>query len=63
MAQLLQCDACKAISPDENGLYIANHWTEISTQHRHYKFESKKYLICDKCMAKGVTFGNEGIRR
>lgn len=33
MADLKQCDTCGKISPDENGLHIANHWPDFKLKH------------------------------
>ncbi len=56
MGTILECDTCGAKSPDENGLYQANHWHEITYQDRirkHAYFKtSETWLICGGC------FGN-----
>ena len=33
MGTLDQCDGCKIISPDKEGLHISNHWIEIKFSH------------------------------
>jgi hypothetical protein len=59
MAELLQCDVCKKISPDEQGYFIANDWTKITTTDH---FGGDKYLICVECMGKGFIINDEGVR-
>ena len=47
MSTVRKCDGCGKLSPDENGLYIANHWLKIQayrgTMVREYEF-------CNECI-------------
>lgn len=59
--ELRKCDGkgCNLISPDENGLHVANHWTTVKTSHgikdgpagRLDRSWHEKEL-CEKCMEK-----------
>lgn len=32
---LIKCDGCEKISPDKDGIHIANHWVMIRFSHKH----------------------------
>jgi hypothetical protein len=56
MATFEKCDGgCGKISPDEDGLYHANHWVEVAVRDRSgrwrnsFKADSRKYLLCREC--------------
>lgn len=64
MGKLLQCDVCKALSPDAEGLHVANDWhhvSEITGMERLRHYEPKRYLVCTDCMLKGVRIDHKGI--
>lgn len=54
MADFKKCDGCNKVSPDENGMHIANHWTDFVMQHRirrnNYTDNSQKVLLCNDCL-------------
>lgn len=53
-----RCDGCDKESPDEDGLFIANEWCEITVDHRGkhlFTFgtppdTTQMYLLCLECM-------------
>lgn len=53
MSELIQCDGCKAVSPDNNGLHVANDWYEVTTRSRATKYE-KRLHWCDDCFQRKV---------
>jgi len=65
MASFLGCDACGAISPDKEGLHVANHWLEVKID-IHAKTirggHDRDYLICTDCMKRGVILDGDSIR-
>lgn len=63
MANIIKCDACDALSPDKLGLYVANHWTKVTTQTvaRSCGGREKEFHICSDCMRKGVVLSEKGI--
>ncbi len=54
MAELYKCDSCGKISPDENGLFLANNWVEVTVNRRKFKWLGSErpdhtYLFCEEC--------------
>lgn len=50
MTDLIQCDACAAISPDpKSGHHVANHWTNVLVQ-THFPRREHEMIFCEKCL-------------
>ena len=62
MAKFIKCDTCEAVSPDENGLYVANHWHVVTVNVSMYPDKKDEYLVCGDCMIKGVRLSADGVK-
>lgn len=63
MATILKCDTCDRVSPDKDGLHVANHWTEIKVGSRLRRGAEVEYLICTDCLRNGVRLSEKGVAR
>lgn len=59
MSTIRKCDGCGILSPDEDGLYIANHWTKIKSSHGiidagagRVSREWHEKELCENCVEK-----------
>lgn len=62
MADLKQCDVCKRISPDEKGLFIANHWVCIKAEVKLRTGYEENHLVCDACFKQGIKISFNGVQ-
>jgi hypothetical protein len=44
-----RCDGCNKVSPDEDGLHIANSWADVRIKSRH-NAGTLALHVCDDCM-------------
>lgn len=66
MAIIHKCDTCDAVSPDKDGLFVANHWTEITVDVAKVVRNAAReyhYLICQQCMKDGIKLSTLGVRK
>ena len=53
--EAIKCDGCGKVSPDKDGLHIANHWTEISVnspwRRRNRYAKPEKHTFCRDCIS------------
>ncbi len=50
MADYKKCDGCGVMSPDKDGLFIANNWTEVTIKSRGYRASGHDYIYCQECV-------------
>lgn len=62
MAKLEKCDGCGKTSPDNEGLWLSNHWVEVVVRDRiaslNVFYRNKEYLFCKECLS-GETQANK----
>lgn len=57
MSQIEICDGCSAKSPDDQRLFVANHWVEVTVLDRNRSRQSRRewatetLLVCKDCAA------------
>lgn len=63
MAIIKKCDTCDAVSPDKEGLHVANHWTMVEVASCLRRNDKDEYLICTDCLRKGIRLSDRGLSR
>ncbi len=51
MAVLIKCDTCDSVSPNKQGLHIANGWTHVKLNQSRTE---REFIVCDECVGKGA---------